>query len=148
MMPLPLSSPKTTSASVLGVDTNVLVRFLADDDPVQTPLAIQLVSDEVNHPFYVGLVVMTETYTVLTRVKKFPSSEVIAAMRMLLSSNAFAVEDADIVREALDDCERVGCGLADAIIARSHVARGCISTATFDRRAQRLDAMIAVEDCL
>ena len=133
---------------MLGVDTNILVRFLADDDPIQTPLAIRLVGQEANHPYYVGLVVMAETYSVLTRVKKFPAERVISALRMVLSSDVFLVEDADIVREGLDDCEQVGCGLADAIIARSHVANGCRATVTFDIRAQRLDAMIAVEDCL
>jgi predicted nucleic-acid-binding protein len=135
-----------TSAFVLGVDTNVLVRFLADDDDVQTPLAAKIITNASNQPIFIGIVVLTETYTVLTRVKKFPPAQVIAAMRMMLSSTQFQVEAADIVRHALDDAEEVGCGLTDAVIALQNAARGCETTATFDKRAQRLHAMVAAED--
>ncbi len=55
---------KTTSVSVLGVDTNVLVRFLAEDDPLQTPQAIQLLTDPANHPVYLAQVAIIETFWV------------------------------------------------------------------------------------
>jgi predicted nucleic-acid-binding protein len=137
-----------TSASVLGVDTNVLVRFLANDDDVQTPMAARLLTAPANQPIHISLVVLAETYTVLTKVKKFPVARVNEAIRMLLSSNDFVVEKPRAVMQALDDCERAECGLVDAMIAVLNVASGCEVTATFDTRAQRLPNMIAVKDRL
>lgn len=133
---------------MLGVDTNVLVRFLADDDDIQSPIATRLLTSSANHPVHVGLLVLAETYTVLTKVKKFPAGKVNEAMRMLLSSSEFVVERADVAQQALEDSERAGCGLVDALIAILNVASGCETTATFDVRAQRLPNMIAAEDRL
>lgn len=133
---------------MLGVDTNVLVRFLAEDDDIQSPQAARLLTDPANQPVFVSTLVLSECYTVLTRVKKFPAAKVVAAFRMMISSDQFTIERPDLIAAAIDDAERVGCGLADAVIARQNALAGCRSTATFDIRAQRLDQMTAVEDAL
>jgi predicted nucleic-acid-binding protein len=129
---------------VLGVDTNVLVRFLAEDDPLQTPQAIQLLTDPANHPVYLAQVAIIETFWVLTKVKKFPRSKVFAAFRQLLLSDQFKVERPAEIADALDKAEEAGCDLADALIAIVNLQAGCRSTATFDVDAQRLVGMIAV----
>jgi predicted nucleic-acid-binding protein len=133
---------------VLGADTNVLVRFLADDDDTQTPMAARLFSDTKNQPIFLSMMVLGETFTVLTRVKRFPPSHVIDAFRDLTRSGAFEIEDLSMLQSALDDAERAGCGLTDAIISRQNLVLGCTTTATFDHRATRLAGMVAVEDHL
>lgn len=129
---------------MLGIDTNVLVRFLADDDLIQTPQAIQALKLERNQPIYIGRLVAAETFWVLTQVKKFPRKSVIESFRALLSSVDFKVEAAELMGQALDDCERVGCDFADALIALENKAVGCEATLTFDVDAMGLDGMLAL----
>ncbi len=133
---------------MLGVDTNVLVRFLAEDDVVQTPQAVRALKSPGNQPIYVGRLVAAETFWVLVRVKKFPRQAVIEAFRGLLASVDFKVEAEKLVSRALDDCERVGCDFADALIALENRQAGCEATATFDVDAQQLDGMIPLIDKL
>lgn len=135
-----------TSAYVLGVDTNVLVRFLADDDDVQSPIARNALTNQDNHPIYINLVVFAETYTILTRIKKFPSDRVRDAMELLLNSSDFIVERPDLAAAALDHGALAKCGAVDALIGIVNAAAKCETTLTFDVRAQRLETMIAVEE--
>ena len=130
---------------MLGVDTNVLVRFLAEDDPVQTPIAVTLLTGKNHLPFFVSTLVLSEAFTVLTRVMKFPRPQVIETFWRLADSDAFAFEDVGLLRTALTDAEAAGCGLTDALIARQNQAAGCSTTVTFDHRATRLDAMSPAE---
>ena len=129
---------------MLGVDTNVLVRFLAEDDQLQTPQAVQALKAEHNQPIYVGRIVAVETFWVLTKVKKFPRQSVIDAFRGLLASIDFRLEAEELMSRALDDCERIGCDFADAMIALEHQRAGCEATLTFDEGALSLDGMISV----
>jgi predicted nucleic-acid-binding protein len=133
---------------VLGVDTNVLIRFLTDDDAKQSPLALRLVTATANQPIHICLVALVETVWVLTKVKRRPVGNVIAACRELLDNGKFRIESATLVRQALVDAERVGCDLADALIALANLRAGCEATATFDADALGLDSMVPVEDRL
>jgi predicted nucleic-acid-binding protein len=133
---------------VLGVDTNVLVRFLADDDAVQTPQAVRALKAGSNQPIYIGRLVAAETFWVLTKVMKFPRQAVIESFRGLLASVDFKVEAEKLMGRALDDCERVGCDFADALIVLENRQAGCEATATFDADAQKLDGMIPLSDRL
>lgn len=131
---------------MLGADTNVLVRFVADDDDTQSGQAKQLVAD--NQPVYLSMLVLAEAFTVLTKVRKFPMSAVHDAYRLLLRSPGFEVEDPQLVGEAIEEGENAGCGFTDALIALQNRVAGCRTTATFDHRAARLGAMQLVESLL
>lgn len=131
---------------MLGADSNVLVRFLAEDDPVQTPQAVRLLTAPENHPVFLSVVVLAETYWVLTKVEKFPHARVVAAFRSLLLSDNFRIDEADLVAAALDTAEVTGCEFADALIGLRAQRAGCTTTATFDTKAQRLETMTGVEN--
>ncbi len=115
--------PTTTSVSVLGVDTDVLVRFFADDDDVQSAQAKRFFTG--NQPIYVSMLVLAETFNVLTTVRKFPASAVPDSFRLLLRSPGFELENPSMVAAAVDS-----------------------TTATFDHRAARLESMQRVESFL
>jgi predicted nucleic-acid-binding protein len=134
------------SASVLGVDTNVLIRFLTTDDEVQSAQAQRLLSRRENQPIYVSMLVLVEAYNVMTKVKKQPVDAVLDSYRLLLRSPAVTVERADVVSIAIEDASRTRAGFADALIALQNAEANCVATATFDIRATRLDAMSPVED--
>lgn len=133
---------------MLGVDTNVLVRFLSGDDEMQSAEAAALVARSVNQPVYLSLLVLAEAFTVMTKVKKYPAGKVLDAYRLLLRSPHMKVERSDLFVRALDDAARTRADLPDALIALQNEDVGCVATATFDLRASRLDAMCAVKDCL
>jgi len=130
---------------VLGVDTNVIVRFLAIDDDRQTPMAGRFMARAENQPVRIALIVIVEAFWVLTKTKKFPRARVFAAFRDLLQSSQFVIEEAELVALALEQAEATGSDLADALIALLNHHAGCEATATFDADAQRLEHMIAVE---
>lgn len=138
--------PKTTSVSVLGVDTNVLVRFVTRDDPMQSPQSRDLITRDVNQPIYVNLIALVELVWVLSKVKRLPLDVIYGACRGFLENETFRVERADLARLAIDAAERAGCDLADALIALTNAEAGCQTTATFDVDAQSLDLMVPVED--
>ena len=139
---------KKTSAFVLGVDTNVLVRFLADDDDRQSEQAKLLMGNLDNQPIYISLIVLAEAFNVLTKVRKFPLDVVHDGYRQLLRSPGIEVEDPRLVAHALGLGQHARCGFNDALIALRDHAAGCKTTATFDRKAARLDTMTTVEDLL
>ena len=131
---------------MLGIDTNVLVRFLADDDDVQSAQAKQFVAG--NRPIRVSMLVLAEAFNVLTKVRKFPTSRVHHGYRTLLRSPDFEVETPSVVAQAIENGEVAGCGFTDALIALQNQRAGCITTATFDHRAARLEDMKRVESFL
>lgn len=48
---------------MIGLDTNVLVRYLAQDDPTQSPRATEIIEQEISKekPGYISSVVLVET---------------------------------------------------------------------------------------
>ena len=136
--------PKTTSASVLGADTNVLVRFVTRDDAVQSPQSRDLITDRANQPIRICVVALVELVWVLTKGKRWPIDDVFAACGALLNSGDFEFEERELVIHALEDARNARCDLADALIALFNKRAGCVATATFDGNAQRLEHMTPV----
>ena len=125
---------------MIGVDTNVLVRYLAQDDPVQSRRATRLFERELSErePGYIGIVVLVETCWVLKRLYGATPAEIRATVRDLLDARQLAVEQRVAVAQALVRLSDGAGDLADALIAELAVAAGCGSVVTFDRNAARL----------
>lgn len=131
---------------MLGVDTNVLIRFLTLDDDVQTPMAQKLLAEPAHHPIYISTLVLAEAFNVMTKVKKHSAAAVLESYRLLLRSPALRIERPDMVAMAIDGASRTKAGFSDALIALQNAEAQCVATATFDYRAARLDGMSPVED--
>lgn len=127
---------------MIGLDTNVLLRWLlddsivADDAPEQTELVARTIL-EGGDTFFVNHVVLAETIWVL-RNKAGQSRKTIEEIvgRLIHSSNV-DVEDQDVVRRALAAFVAGKADFADYLIAEINMAAGCASTLTFDRKAAR-----------
>jgi predicted nucleic-acid-binding protein len=132
---------------VLGVDTNVLVRFFTKDDPVQFAQAQSLFA-KAEDGIFVDPLVMAELNWVLRRVYKIPRPKVLAVLRGMTDSREFVLGKVDLVLAALSATSSTRCDFSDALIALLHEEAGCSKTATFDVRAQRLSQMISVEEAL
>lgn len=124
---------------MIGLDTNVLIRYLAQDDPAQAALATRVVEEELtgDAPGFIGLVVLVETIWVLQRLYRASAEEIRETVSDLLGSRSIVVENRDVVARALATSEKNSAGFADAIIVASALNAGCTKIVSFDRRAVR-----------
>ena len=125
---------------MIGLDTNVLVRYLAQDEPAQSARATRLIERQLSErePGFIGLVVLVETCWVLRRLYGANSAELRETVRDLLDTRQFVIEQRTVVLRAV---ARLGDGagdLADALIAEGAAEAGCTRTVTFDRQGARL----------
>lgn len=130
---------------MIGLDTNVLVRYLTQDDAGQAALANELIDQLTEaQPGYVTMIVLAETYWVLRRAYRVDHAEVTTALQGLVDSKEIVTERADTVRRAL---RRVadGADVADALIGELGVDAGCDHTVTFDRKAAKAAGMKLLE---
>lgn len=126
---------------MIGLDTNVLVRYLAQDDDEQTPRATEIVEalDEQGQGF-VCLVALVELHWVLRRTFGVSADEAALIVEGLLAAAWLVVQESDLVRRAVGQA-RTGVDFADALVAELGAAAGCTTTFTFDRRAARHPGM-------
>ena len=121
---------------MIGLDTNVLVRYIAQDDPTQSALATDLVeSFTAEQPGFVSTIALVETVWVFARAYKRPKAELLRIVEGLLRARELVIEDAETHYLALGRFETAYVDYADAVIAQSGRRAGCEFTATFDGRA-------------
>jgi predicted nucleic-acid-binding protein len=124
---------------VIGIDTNVLVRYLTQDDPRQSPLATRLVEERLSaeSPGHVSMVALAELVWVLSSHYRANAAQLLTAVSTLASDARFVVQHEHAVWLALEACEDGGIRLSDALIRYVDRERGCATTVTFDRTASR-----------
>ena len=125
---------------MIGLDTNVLVRYLAQDDPGQSARATEIIERRLSeaNPGFVSVVAMTETVWVLDRAYGLSDEDIVAAIERTLQADVLVVENEQEVFAATVALEEGRGSFADALIGALGVAAGCSATLTFDRRALRL----------
>jgi predicted nucleic-acid-binding protein len=131
---------------MIGLDTNVLVRILAADDPVQTPRATKFLQDRCSpeQPGLINCVVLVEFLWVLHNAYGYGRTEIATAVESLLANSNLVIEAHEQVAAAVSIYKNTNCDLVDALIGEINLARGCESTATFDRKAARLEGFVRV----
>jgi len=120
---------------VIGLDTNVLVRYFTQDDPEQAAIANAFIEDalEAGEPLLVPTIVTCELVWVLDAAYGFARAEIGGVLADLFRTRQIELEDGDTQRRALD-AYRTGPGdFADYAIRESGMAAGCDFVATFDR---------------
>ena len=127
---------------MIGLDTNVLVRYLAKDDPIQTPVAVKLVrSLSEDEPGFLSLVVITELIWVLRMSYRYRNNEIANVVEKLLQSRELIVEQEELVADALRGFATGSADFADYLIERTGQLAGCIHTFTFYKRAATFAGM-------
>ena len=126
---------------MIGLDTNVIIRYLVQDDPEQSAAASALIDGltETNQG-YLSLVTVVKTYWVLRRAYGVSAGRCADLLAGLLEARELRVDRDAIVRAALPAC-RGGLDFADAVIVELGRVAGCDHTVTFDQRAARDGAM-------
>jgi predicted nucleic-acid-binding protein len=130
---------------MIGLDTHVLVRYIMQDDPRQSPMASRLVESlTAEAPGFVSLIAVIELTRVLESAYKLERAQVGSALEALLRTKELVVERADTVWKALRTYQHTKADFADALIERSSATAGCSRTMTFDRSAARHCGMTLV----
>ena len=121
---------------MIGLDTNVLVRYIAQDDVKQSPMATACIESysESNRGF-ISLVSLVELVWVMQRCYAASKDETVALLDKLLRVRTLSVENADLVVKALNCYTRSNADFADCLIERAGHDAGCKETVTFDSRA-------------
>jgi predicted nucleic-acid-binding protein len=121
---------------VIGLDTNVLVRYLAQDEPAQSAAATQLLEGFTPEaPGFISTVTLVETAWVLARAYRTPRPDIAAVIEGLLRAQELVVEQSETHYLALGTYQATTADYADAVISQTGKRAGCDETVTFDRRA-------------
>jgi len=125
---------------MIGLDTNILIRYLTQDHPAQSAKATEILERRLtqNNPGFVSVVAMVETVWVLDRAYGLTTQEIATAVERLLQVEALAIENEQEVFTAMVALKRGRGSFADALIAELGARVGCTRTMTFDRKAVRL----------
>jgi predicted nucleic-acid-binding protein len=125
---------------MIGLDTNVVVRYLTQDDPQQSRRATQIFEHQLTtaDPGFLSVVTTVETVWVLARAYGFSSQEIAAAVELLLQTDVLVIENEQEVFTAMIALKQKRGNFADAMIAALGAKAGCEHTVTFDQKALRL----------
>ena len=130
---------------MIGLDTNVLVRYIMQDDAKQSPLATRLIeARSAESRGFVALVSVVELFWVMSSAYELDRDQFVEALEGLLRTKELIIERAEIVWKALRMFQTANVDFADCLIERSAAATGCEKTMTFDRAAAKSAGMTLV----
>lgn len=122
-----------------GLDTNVLIRYLVQDDPTQSKAATQLIEKQCSHdnPGFLNHLVLCETLWVLEGCYRQSREILVKTVEQMLRVAQLRVEDPQVVWQALDDYRNSRADFADHLLSRINGDHDCTTTVTFDREAAK-----------
>lgn len=121
---------------MIGLDTNVLVRFLVQDDPHQAAQATRLIETlSAEQPGYLAEVVLVELAWVLSAAYGYSRGQIADVLERLLRSRELVIEHPSRSLQAVRLYRDSGADFADALIALAAKEAGCSRVMSFDRRA-------------
>ncbi len=130
---------------MIGLDTNVLVRYIAQDDKKQSALASQIIGALTgSNPGYITLIGMIELVWVMKSCYGATKPEMVDILEKLLRTKEFIVENAEVAHKALQIFSTTPADFADCLIERSSEFAGCSQTFTFDKSASSLTGMTLI----
>lgn len=121
---------------MIGLDTNIVVRYITHDDPVQTASAVRVMDSlSPDSPGFLSLIVVVELVWVLEACYRFKKREIEQVLETLLRSKELVIERAEIVSQALRKYSGSRAKFADCLIERSGQAAECKYTFTLDQNS-------------
>ncbi len=131
---------------MIGLDTNVLLRIVMDDGDPQVALARSFFSRHCSAeaPAFIDVVVLVELVWLMESRYRLSKNEILSVLDSLLTAPHFLVAEYDAVRAARVVYLKNSSDFADALLGEINRRAGCSATATFDRKAARLDGFTLV----
>lgn len=120
---------------MIGIDTNVLLRLLTEDDATQAAVVQRLLAplDAVPESVLINDIVLVETLWTLRRLYGYDREGQVEVLGHLLSALTFRFENRDVLSRAARLFAESSADFSDCLIAAKNIRFGCESTATFDR---------------
>jgi predicted nucleic-acid-binding protein len=125
---------------MIGLDTNIILRYLLQDDPKQTRQAHQIIDRQLSeqNPGFISLVTVLEIVWVLRSLMKRDPIQIASHIENLLAADSLEVQNEQQVFEAAFALKRGTGEFEDALIGALNTWSGCSRTLTFDRKAPQL----------
>lgn len=129
---------------MIGIDSNILLRLLTADDPVQLEAVERLIApyDATPESILINNVVLAETFWTLTRGYRFDRAAQAMALQHLVSTHTFRFEDRETLLRAITLFGASKTGFADCLIVALNEAAGCDHTASFDEAMGSLPGVV------
>ncbi len=131
-----------------GLDTNVIVRYLVQDDPQQAAQATRFIEQHCTDtsPCFINHITLCELTWVLERCYDQDRADLVIVIEHLLQVQQLEVMHPHIVWQALKDYKQSNADFSDHLLARVNEAQGCEFTATFDKKAGTQPAFEMLKD--
>ncbi|MCE2467543.1 MAG: type II toxin-antitoxin system VapC family toxin [Caldilineaceae bacterium] len=130
---------------MIALDTNVLVRYLVNDDPLQAEEARALLEGlTFENQGFICREVVLEIVWVLERFYQFTRSRIADVLIELIATDYLVVETADDIARAALAYGKGSVGFADWLILSAAGRSGAVPLHTFDRRLARMEGAILV----
>jgi predicted nucleic-acid-binding protein len=127
---------------VIGLDSNVIVRYIMQDDVLQSAQATEIIEQLTeSEPGFLTLVSVIEMVWVLEGAYSLSRQQVTEVLSNILKINVLKLEQASVVAAALRKFNAGKADFADCLIARLSAQAGCSKTLTFDRKAAQSAGM-------
>lgn len=125
---------------MIGLDTNILVRYLTQDDPKQAKKAVELIENYSNkkQSMFINNIVFCELIWVLERGYKYSKHTIALSIKMLLGTQEFSFEQLDSLWIALNKYENDNIDFSDALIGEINKSYKCTHTYSFDTKATKM----------
>ena len=132
---------------MIGLDTNILIRYLTQDDELQSEIATRFIEKELNieNQGFVSLIVLVEIVWVLMRCYGQTKSDLHPVINQLLTTKQFQIEQTDNAFKALRLWQQANGDFSDALIAVLAQDNDCAYTLTFDKKAVSLGMRLATK---
>ncbi|TAL72257.1 MAG: PIN domain-containing protein [Burkholderiaceae bacterium] len=131
---------------MIGLDTNVLVRYIMQDEAKQAAKATKLIEGLTEPaPGFITLVSVVELVWVLSSSFELDRGQIAQALDVILRSKQLVVDQAEQVARALRAYKAGNADFADCLIERTAVAAGCVKTMTFDVAAAKTAGMTLIQ---
>lgn len=127
---------------MIGLDTNVLVRFIAQDDAKQSPVATAFIDKlDGKNTGFITLITLVELVLVMQSCYAATKPEIVSILEKLLRTQELIVENAETAIKAVNLFSKSKADFADCLIERSANSAGCIYTVTFDDKSAKTAGM-------
>jgi predicted nucleic-acid-binding protein len=124
---------------MIGLDTNILVRYFTQDDARQSKAANQLIANlNKQTPGYITLVTLCELIWVLEISYSTPKQHVLEIIEQILQSDELEIENKPIAWKALASCRQSAADFGDVVVLKLCEHAGCEESFTFDKVAAKL----------
>lgn len=135
---------------MIGIDTNILVRYLTEDDKEQSLIAAELLETYTGktNSIFINNIIICELIWVLDRGYKYKKKQITDVIKQILSTEEFAFERQDVLWLALDQYNQNNADFSDCLIAELNKYHNCQKTFSFDKSVTKLNGFTEFESQL